>query len=397
MKPTFYINRLGAQDKVETVDKYVTKDVLDDISKRILNSADYDVVWYEKRIVGRLIKFETDDFVNYINLSQGGFIRGRDYQIQSVPTAFALFLKEQMSQTKKVFFYFYFLPFCGNNNTSYMNFFYRMMATAGIKFLNLDYGLNGINIKPFSNVKEIIKIRNINRNKNKGNQSTFLTDQGDCYHIYGKTFGANQKETTLFCYAVSAVTDKPIKLFQILDNNSKKLSQADVDSIHNYSSAYKVNEIEILDDTYEFDDDDSDNIIDNLRSPKFVYNLLEKFGGEKRCALCGCKIESIIQAAHIYEVKQIRKRDDLDYKEKLALATDIDNGIWLCENHHKLFDRGLIRFEEGHLVLSSSLTSEDKVFVEQITTIDQIDPQYVNDRMLAFFDLRMGLPPRIVV
>lgn len=153
--------------------------------------------------------------------------------------------------------------------------------------------------------------------------------------------------------------------------------------------------ITILDDSFEFDNDDSDTVKDNLRNPKFVYNLLDKTGGEKKCALCGCKIDSVIQAAHIYEVNQIRKRDDLTFEQKLALATDIDNGIWLCENHHKLFDRRLINFEEGHLTISNSLNEEDKVFVEEITTITEIEPQYINERMLAFFDMREGVPPRV--
>ena len=54
-----------------------------------------------------------------------------------------------------------------------------------------------------------------------------------------------------------------------------------------------------------------------------------------------CKIDRIIQAAHIYPVASIRKRDDLEFEEKFKLAVDADNGMWLCENHHKLFDSGI--------------------------------------------------------
>lgn len=214
MKPTFYVNRIGAQDKVPTVDTYLTTKIFDDIITRLFGKkVEYDVLWKEERIVGRLIKLETDDKMIYINLSQNGIIRGRDYQIQSIPTALSIFLSEQKFIKKTTQFYFYFLPFSGNNNTSYMKFFYRMMKTTGVKFLNLDYGLKGEIIKPFNSVKDIIRARNENRTSNSGNQSTFITDEGEFYHIYGKTFGANQKETTLLCYAVSAVTDKPVKVF----------------------------------------------------------------------------------------------------------------------------------------------------------------------------------------
>ena len=113
--------------------------------------------------------------------------------------------------------------------------------------------------------------------------------------------------------------------------------------------------------------------------------------------MCGCKIDNIVQAAHIYPVASIRKRTDLNFDRKFELATDRDNGIWLCENHHKLFDRGLIWFEEGKIVISKDLENEDIIFVKQITTIEEIKPEYINDRMLAFFDLRSGTMTRLAV
>lgn len=398
MKPVFRIARLGAQDKVPTVDTYLTKDILDDIATRINGSTDYDVVWLEKRIEGRMITFETNDEVNFINLSQNGVLRSRNNQLQSVPTALAIYLNEQRKiKKKKANFYFYFMPQIGNNKTDYLEFFYRVMKTAGIKFLNLEFGLPDFVPTPFSSVKDIIHARNDLRSRNTGNQSTYVTDEGEFYHIYGKTFGANQKETALLCIAISAITDKPIKLFQILDNDSVKLSDNDVDAINIYVAKFSKHSFDIMDDTLQFDNDSSDTVRDNLRSPKFIYNLLSKFDGEKRCALCGCKIESIIQAAHIYPVSEIRRNNSLTDEKKFELAIDKDNGIWLCENHHKLFDRGLIWFEEGKLCISKRIDEDDIAFVEQITTIEEIEPCYVNDRMLAFFDMRAGIPPRVVL
>lgn len=398
MKPVFRIARLGAQDKVLTVDTYLTKDILDDIANRINGSTDYDVIWLEKRIEGRMITFETNDEVNFINLSQNGVLRSRNNQLQSVPTALAIYLNEQRKiKKKKTNFYFYFMPQIGNNKTDYLEFFYRVMKTAGIKFLNLEFGLPDFVPTPFFSVKDIIHARNDLRSRNTGNQSTYVTDEGEFYHIYGKTFGANQKETALLCIAISAITDKPIKLFQILDNDSVKLSDNDVDAINIYVAKFSKHSFDIMDDTLQFDNDSSDTVRDNLRSPKFIYNLLSKFDGEKRCALCGCKIESIIQAAHIYPVSEIRRNNSLPDEKKFELAIDKDNGIWLCENHHKLFDRGLIWFEEGKLCISKRIDEDDIAFVEQITTIEEIEPCYINDRMLAFFDMRAGIPPRVVL
>ena len=397
MKPVFKIKRLGAQDASPCYDSFLKKNILDDISKRLLNTLEYDVVWLEERNKGRLITLETNSEVYYINLSQTGQVNGRNYQVQSIPTALSIYLKDLSIQKKKSSFWFYFLPFTGNNETKYMLFFYRVMKTIGIKFINPDFGLEHTILKEYITVKDIILARNSLREANSGNQSTFITDEGEFYHIYGKTFGANQKETTLLCFAISAITDKPVKLFQILDNDAKAISKQDKIAIESYSIKYGKNVIDVLDDSYQFDGDTGDNIKDNLRSPKFIFNLLQKFDGEKKCVLCDCKIESIIQAAHIYPVADIRKRHDLDFSTKFKLAIDGDNGIWLCENHHKLFDSGLIWFEEGKLCVSHKLDVDDIIFVKQVTTIDKIAPKYINERMLAYFDSRAGLPPRVVL
>ncbi len=397
MKPIFRINRLGAQDKSPTYDQFLTKDILDDICLRLLKTTDYEIEWIEERNKGRLIILETYSSKEYINLSQTGKVKGRNYQVQSIPTALSIYLNEEKIQKKKCNFWFYFLPFDGNNETNYMIFFYRVMKTIGIKFINADYGLEHTQLIEFSTVKDMISSRNYLREANSGNQSTYITDEGEYYHIYGKTFGANQKETTLLCFAISAITDKPVKLFQIIDNDSTQLSEQDKNAIINYSKQKGNTAIEVLDDSYQFDNDTSDSVKDKLRSPQFIYNLLHKFGGEKKCVLCDCKIDRIIQAAHIYPVASIRKRDDLKFEEKFKLAVDADNGIWLCENHHKLFDSNLIWFEEGKLCISSKLNVEDLLYIKQVTTIESIEPQYVNERMLAFFDSRAGIPSRVIL
>ena len=82
-------------------------------------------------------------------------------------------------------------------------------------------------------------------------------------------------------------------VFQILDNDAKAISKQDKIAIESYSIKYGKNVIDVLDDSYQFDGDTGDNIKDNLRSPKFIFNLLQKFDGEKKCVLCDCKIESM--------------------------------------------------------------------------------------------------------
>ena len=79
------------------------------------------------------------------------------------------------------------------------------------------------------------------------------------------------------------------------------------------------------------------NSNDSLRSHQYMYNLLS-IRGAKKCAFCNCNLPEIIQGAHIWGVSQIKKTPGLSLGEKIRYATDGENGLWLCENHHKMLD-----------------------------------------------------------
>lgn len=200
----------------------------------------------------------------------------------------------------------------------------------------------------------------------------------------------------MLCMAINKVADKPVKLFQIIDNDSTALSSNDIETIITFSKLYKTQPFTILDDTYVFSDNNEDeesaNVElpkeENLRDPKFIYNLLVKSNGHKCCALCDCEIDSIIQGAHIYPVSAIKKRNDLTYEQKLSLATDKDNGIWLCENHHKLFDKGLLHFVYRHVNYSQALSDRAIAYLHEITTKPQLDTSICTPRMDEFLAMR---------
>ena len=394
MKPTFLIKKNGAQqERSIPFDEILSPDILGDICFRLTRQRDYRVKWIDERNVGRLIVFETDKEKYFITLSPYGVVGSRNSYFQSVPTAFNAYINEPVDSPKKRIFCFYFLPCEGNNKTRYMRFFYRVLSTIGVRFINPDKGLAGVIYSPFQSVREIISVRNTNREKNTTNQSTYITDEGKSYHIYGKTFGANQKETSLLCMAICRVANKPIVLFQIVDNNSHKLSLNDINSIEKYSQIWQTQPIRILDDSCDFIEQDEGTTIPvqntrSLRDPRFIFNLLEKSHGHKRCALCSCEIDSIIQGAHIYPVAEIKKRTDLTFEQQIQLATDKDNGLWLCENHHKLFDRALIHFVDGEIVYNGTLEEKDITFIDKITTEQKLSNSIYNEHMQEFFSLR---------
>lgn len=394
MKPTFTIQRKGAQDERSvSFDKILTNEILEDICFRLTKQKEYTPIWLDERNVGRLVIFETDSDRYYITLSPYGRVVSRNSYFQSIPTAFSKYLENSLTAPKKSNFCFYFLPCKGNNKTLYMRFFYRVLSTIGVEFINPNIGLKGVTYSPFQTIQEIISARNTNREQNRANYSTFITDEGENYHIYGKTFGANQKETAMLCMAICKVSDKPVILFQITDNDSKQLSKNDISAIEKYAQIQQTEPINILDDCCDFIKQEDDTITpiqqqESLRDPRFIYNLLEKSDGHKKCALCSCEIDSIIQGAHIYPVAAIKKRKDLTYQERLRLATDKDNGLWLCENHHKLFDRALIRFDNGKVKFNETLDDNSIAFIHTITTTSTLNDTIYNSHMQKFFSLR---------
>ena len=59
-----------------------------------------------------------------------------------------------------------------------------------------------------------------------------------------------------------------------------------------------------------------------------------------QCAMCGLTFEEALEAAHIIPWAKCKKHEQIS----------INNGILLCANHHKLFDRGLVKVDENYKI-----------------------------------------------
>lgn len=85
-----------------------------------------------------------------------------------------------------------------------------------------------------------------------------------------------------------------------------------------------------------------------INQGEFRNNLLQKY---KHCCLCGVKNPGLLIASHIKPWAESNPTEKLD----------AENGFLLCPNHDKLFDTGLISFDENGMVLISDvLTEEDR-------------------------------------
>ncbi len=89
------------------------------------------------------------------------------------------------------------------------------------------------------------------------------------------------------------------------------------------------------------------NIIAKARVNQGVFRerLIRKY---KKCCLCGADNLDLLIASHI------KPWSDSNPKERI----DVNNGLLLCPNHDRLFDKGYISFDHNGEILISSLLSE---------------------------------------
>ena len=73
-----------------------------------------------------------------------------------------------------------------------------------------------------------------------------------------------------------------------------------------------------------------------------------------KCCLCGVTKTSLLIASHIKPWSKCTAEEKLD----------IDNGFLFCPNHDKVFDGGLITFDDnGCIIISEALSADDRLFL----------------------------------
>ncbi len=375
-KPHFIIKN-KFQKRSELYQDILTRSILRDVCNRITGRTDFTVTFdntgYNK---GRLATLEYNGFINYISFFEVD-VTSRNSSFQSFPTALVKFHLEP-NPHKGIFFYF--LPFDGSIETPYFIFMYRLMKTAGTTFLNeSDYLTNAIT--PFNSASDIIAQRDLNRGKNKGNASTYVTvDENDTLQVFGKTFGANKYETTLICIAIHRITDFEMELYEIQEGNLKKLPEEAREVI--VSLGINVITSDLILERQEFEKNDS------LRSPTYTYNLLEKLG-DKKCSLCDCEIPQIIQGAHVWPVATIKKLNNINLDTKIEHAINGDNGLWLCNNHHKLFDINILYIaSDGRLKQKRKIEINHEDYIRDITINRQLPANILTPTFIDYLNKR---------
>lgn len=389
--PKFIIKR-NMQKSAKTgiyFDYLVTDPVMGQICVEVTGRRDYEVEFVEndysdefldaKYNQGRLAILQYHNTASYISFSDEK-CEGRNSGIQSVPTAFNRFYSNAHDNKQ---LYFYFLPCSGNNATPYYLFMYRLMKTAGFNFINIPPSLSG-QITAFSSIDDIIRARKENGDRNSGNNATYIVKNAPHeYEIYGKTYGANKYDTSLICYAISKLA-QPEDHIVLYEYNEKDLKELPAASLEVLNSMGNIKIIKIDDEIERRELEENDS----LRSPRFNAHLLDRLG-ERHCALCNCGISEIIQGAHIWPVSQIKHMNTLSLDEKLSYATDGENGLWMCQNHHKMFDSNILLLSQtGEVSYKQDLSDDDKDYISSITTVSVLPQQLVTPSYVNYIGLR---------
>lgn len=354
----------------------LTQDILLDICRLITGQDNYELnVIHDSYNKGRLIILDYNGVRNYVTLSEVSN-DGRNSSVQSVPTAINIFYSD-ISIHKRLFFYF--LPHSGNLFTDYHRVYYKLMLTAGIQFLN-----SPEDISPYTNLEQLIYDRNENQRSNPSNNPSYVTKTENTVQIYGKVYGANKYESTLLCLALSKITDEHIDFFNICEQDLKVLPRSSMNTLNQLPNVSMINTSITLERRLFEEEPERDA----LRSPIYAYNLLQRIG-HKHCAMCDCEIDEIIQGAHVWGVSQIRRNDRMNLEEKFSHAVSGHNGLWLCQNHHKLFDSHVMVIDnEGDFRVKASLDRADVEFIREITKKTSLQHELLSDEFRQYLHFR---------
>lgn len=376
--PAIFNIKRNFQRRAITYEDILTPIVLLDVCQKLTGQNDFQVVWdnsgYNK---GRLAKLEYNGAIFYISFSEME-VKSRNSFFQSFPSALVQFyLEENLNKN----LYFYFLPpDRGQIESNYFVFMYRLMKTVNTIFLNENLYLSRV-YNPFNSVSDIIINRDQNRGRNRGNASTYASiNEADSLQIFGKTYGANKYETILLIFAFKNVSEYPIEVYEIQEGNLSILPEPGRQLIIN--SGISVITSDLVLEEREFDTDDS------LRSPTYLYNLLDKLG-QKKCSLCDCEIPQIIQGAHIWPVASIKRTNNINLDTKIHHAINRDNGLWLCNNHHKLFDIDLLFINsDGRLKYKTDIEQNHELYLKNFTTYSELPNEILTTKFLEYLELR---------
>ena len=426
----------GSKDNVQAKRKYCSRTIkicINGVLRFIvgLSNTNYDE---DKRLEGG--KYEYGKFNYHANT----------FMIQGLTRIFSEYADVKV-KWPDVLLYFYVLDSKESYSCNIFNLFtYRRLATMGFHILNIDV----ISFSAFEGRFKLSSSKDISYNslihyyndslwiskRNSGNTPSYIKivekdDHTEQYVFVFKALSAGQYDSMLSIITICLLADKENKKvafelskeafgFKAVENKTAKalkivdnLSEPALNVIKMFVPYFSfVTSDEILQQAYkDAEEYEVAKKKNNLRNQTLLRNNMLKKGMPIKCCLCGCEIDNILEAAHLWSVAEIKNasedeinrfvglpaisllldlnkyRDDVFYK-KYVMATAGDNAIWLCRNHHKLFDMFAYTYSEmdGKLVISPEIEEAIRDFINSTKATDQLEDDVLTERTKEFLN-----------
>lgn len=403
------------------------KIVIDDVLRFVvgLSNTNYDE---DKRYEGGKYKYGEHNY------------HANSFMIQGLTVIFDEY-NQILTSHPNVKLYFYVLDYDQSYSYNIFNLFtYRRLATMGYYILNIDV----IKFDAFEKRFKVPTSKDIRYNslihfyndslwiskRNSGNTPSYLKiiendDHTEQYVFIFKGLSAGQYDSMLSIITIyllaqkegkdvafelsqetfgfKAVANKTAKTTKMVDN----LSEPTLNVIKMFIPDFSfVTSDEILQQAHKEDEAyEKAKKKNDLRNQTLLRNNMLKKGMPIKCCLCGCEIDNILEAAHLWGVAEIKNAsdnelnrfvglptisllldtsnkhyDDIFYK-KYIMATAGDNAIWLCRNHHKLFDMLAYTYDEsdGKLAISPKVEDSVKDFINTTKITDELEEDVFTD------------------
>lgn len=383
----------------------------------------------------------------------GSSYHANTYFYQGINRVFDYYF-EMKKQDEDVKLFFYLLDVHRGYPSSLYNLLtYRRLATIGFSILNIDevsfdaykeldfYYQKGGDIK-YTSFNKLVNDMTYISKKNSANVPSYLkcinenTDEeieaeGNIKYVYMyKGLAAEAYESAFAMWTLNKLAKEEGKnlefnflseLYNFKNEDEIKETKDTLNTMYellstaNVDIKYETEEEAKQDEEIEKKRIQNDKVRDKLRNQELLKNNMRKKGILTKCSLCGCEIESILEAAHLWgvsciehekderieeivkleEMKDIleevpnKEKEDIFYK-KYALANSGDNAIWLCRNHHKLFDNNYYYFDpnSGEIIYKGSLDINTIEYIDNITFKRKIEEDILTEKTKVFLSER---------
>lgn len=341
-------------------------------------------------------------------------------------------------------------------NNLYNSLSYRELETIGFKVLNINdidfteyeekcnSKINRNNLK-FASFNKYLRDISYISDRNTGNEPSFLQceevetidEDGDSsfmtekYTYIFKSLSAQQYDSLLKCWCLKVLADKENtkiefklgKQYFSFDSEEKKISEElsdpvkEIFTLANLDIKYSTTEDFMKERIKEDNTYLKYKQANEVRNQPLFRNNIRRKGIPTECVICGEDDPKLLDAAHLWEVNQIKnstlkevnefiKVNNLEdiiklssefsgefFYKKYYLANSGDNGVWLCKNHHKQFDLNyfcfdseygkiILKFDSPETAIKFEAELKNKNLPEEILT--ELTKSFLYKRQLAF-------------